>query len=149
MSDNSTAADSQPHWQLPALSDDRLVGGVAAGISEELGVDPLVIRAAFVVLTAAGGWGALLYGAAWLVMSQAGSSGPAQRQPKAANETNRLLGIGLVVFGLLLLSREFATVFIDSLVWPMALFAAGIAVANQRGVDIGLGSRRKFFTGSE
>jgi signal transduction histidine kinase len=138
VSDN-VEAKSQPHWQLPALSTDRLVGGVAAGISEEIGVDPLVVRAAFVVLTAAGGWGALLYGAAWLVMSQTDAADAAPRQPKAANETNRLLGVGLVVFGLLLLSREFATVFVDSLVWPMALFAAGVAVANQRGVDIGLG----------
>ncbi len=138
VSDN-VEAKRQPHWQLPALSTDRVVGGVAAGISDEIGVDPLVVRAAFVVLTAAGGWGALLYAAAWLVMSQADATEAAPRQPKAANETNRLLGTGLVVFGLLLLSREFATVFVDSLVWPMALFAAGVAVANQRGVDIGLG----------
>lgn len=130
----------RPLWQLPRLSDNALIGGVAAGIAEEIGVDPLVIRAAFVVLTIAGGWGALLYVVAWAVMSLADSHvDAADRCPKGASETNRLLGVGLVVFGLIGLAQAIGIGFIDSLVWPIALFAAGAVVAQHRGVDIGLG----------
>ncbi len=130
----------QPLWQMPRLSDNALIGGVAAGLAEEIGVDPIVIRAAFVVLTIAGGWGALLYVAAWAIMSLAASDiGPADRCPKGATETNRLLGVGLVFFGLLGLAQAIGFVFVESLVWPIALFAAGGVVAQHRGVDIGLG----------
>ena len=124
---------------MPALSQNQLVGGVAAGIAEEIGVDPLVIRVSFVVLTAAGGWGLLIYGAAWLIMSH-GADDDIHRSPKGVDDISRLVGVGLLVFGLLLLLRSFgSTVFVDSVVWPIALFAAGVAVAHQRGVDIGLG----------
>ena len=52
---------------------DRVVGGVAAGLGEHFGLDPLIFRAAFVVLTLAGGSGIGLYGLAWLLIPEEGS----------------------------------------------------------------------------
>jgi phage shock protein C len=48
-----------------------MIGGVAGGIAEYLGVDPTIIRLAFVVLTLLGGSGPLLYLVAWLLMPSA------------------------------------------------------------------------------
>jgi phage shock protein PspC (stress-responsive transcriptional regulator) len=49
----------------------RLVGGVAGGIGERLGVDGVLVRAMFVVLTLAGGIGLLLCVAALMVPKDA------------------------------------------------------------------------------
>ena len=43
---------------------DRVLTGVAGGIGERLGIDPVVVRLAFVLLTLAGGVGILCYVAA-------------------------------------------------------------------------------------
>jgi len=47
---------------------DGKIAGVAAGIGHYLGVDPTIVRIAFVLLAFAGGIGILLYLACWLVM---------------------------------------------------------------------------------
>ena len=47
---------------------DRKIAGVAAGIGHYVGVDPTIVRIAFVLLTFAGGIGILLYLVCWLVM---------------------------------------------------------------------------------
>jgi phage shock protein PspC (stress-responsive transcriptional regulator) len=60
----------------PALRrpfEDRVLGGVAAGIARYLGVDPTIIRIAFVVLTLVGGGGIALYLAGLLLIPDEGS----------------------------------------------------------------------------
>ena len=47
---------------------DGKIAGVAAGIGHYAGVDPTIVRIAFVLLTFAGGIGILLYLVCWLVM---------------------------------------------------------------------------------
>lgn len=49
-------------------SDDRWFAGVAAGIAARAGIDPLIVRGVFVVLTILGGPGLLLYLAGWLFL---------------------------------------------------------------------------------
>lgn len=46
----------------------RIFGGVATGLSEYLGLPRKAVRAAFVILSFAGGMGVLLYGAFWIVL---------------------------------------------------------------------------------
>jgi len=54
--------DSPPGVRrLTRSSSDKLVGGVAGGLGRYFGVDPILFRIAFVVLTFAGGVGALAY----------------------------------------------------------------------------------------
>jgi phage shock protein PspC (stress-responsive transcriptional regulator) len=50
-----------PPRRLTRSSSDRLLGGVAGGLGRHLGIDPLAVRIAFVVLTFAGGFGVLAY----------------------------------------------------------------------------------------
>ncbi len=139
VSPTPSPAPRAPHWQLPGVASNRVVGGVAAGIAEELGVDPMLIRVAFISLTAAGGAGVLVYGLAWIVMSRVNPV-PGPRPPKAMSDAHRLFGVGFVLFGALLLLRGLGAVFVDSLVWPIALSGSGIAVAHDRGVDLKLGA---------
>ena len=49
----------------------RLISGVASGFAERVGVDPLVVRLALVLLALAGGVGVLLYLAAWALSAPA------------------------------------------------------------------------------
>jgi phage shock protein PspC (stress-responsive transcriptional regulator) len=53
--------------------EDRVLGGVATGVARYLGVDPVMIRIAFVVLTLVGGGGIALYLAGLLLIPDEGS----------------------------------------------------------------------------
>jgi len=49
---------------------DRWIGGVCSGIAHRLGVDPIIIRGVFIVLTLLAGIGVLLYGLAWAFLPE-------------------------------------------------------------------------------
>ncbi|GAB3583701.1 PspC domain-containing protein [Calidifontibacter terrae] len=53
---------------LPRRADDKWIGGVCAGIAQRLGVDPLIVRAGFIVLGLVFGAGLSLYLVAWLLL---------------------------------------------------------------------------------
>lgn len=50
--------------------EDRWIGGVSSGIAHRLGVDPVIIRGVFIVLTLFAGIGVLLYGLAWAFLPE-------------------------------------------------------------------------------
>ena len=52
-------------------TDDRWIGGVAAGVAHRMGIDPVIVRGLFVVTALFGGVGLLLYGAAWALLPEA------------------------------------------------------------------------------
>jgi phage shock protein PspC (stress-responsive transcriptional regulator) len=62
-----------------------VIGGVAGGLGEYTGVDPVLFRVLFAVLTLFGGSGILLYAAGWLLL-------PADDQP--ASPVESLIGRG-------------------------------------------------------
>ncbi|MEC5190098.1 MULTISPECIES: PspC domain-containing protein [unclassified Arthrobacter] len=49
---------------------ERWVGGVASGIAERFGVDPLIVRGILIVLTVFAGVGVVLYGIAWALLPE-------------------------------------------------------------------------------
>jgi phage shock protein PspC (stress-responsive transcriptional regulator) len=51
----------------------RMFTGVAAGVSEQFGIDPNIVRAGFAVLTVAGGAGIPLYLAGMMLIPEEGS----------------------------------------------------------------------------
>lgn len=102
---------------------------MAAGVADHLGVDPLVVRLAFVVLTAASGAGLVFYVVAWLVLPQRDApQSIAQRAMLDRRSAGQALSIGLIVLGVLLAVRSIGIWFDDSVVWPLSLAAAGLAV---------------------
>lgn len=49
-------------------TDDKWIGGVCSGLADRLGVDPVIVRAALVLLTILGGVGVTLYLVAWALL---------------------------------------------------------------------------------
>lgn len=49
---------------------ERWVGGVASGIAQRLGIDPLIVRGILIVLAVFAGVGVLLYGIAWALLPE-------------------------------------------------------------------------------
>jgi phage shock protein C len=54
--------------RLYRIRDGRIVAGVCAGLAAYFGVDPTLVRLAFVLLTFFGGLGVLVYLGAWMVI---------------------------------------------------------------------------------
>ena len=114
---------------------DRLVGGVSAAIAQELGVQALVIRVAFAVLTLVVGWGLLLYVFTWVTLTLFSSSqiSPYQPVPKGATSTHRHLAIVMVVIGLMIALAQITPSGFTSLSWPLGFVLAGGLIAWSRG----------------
>ena len=67
-------SESHPERVLLRRScDDRMLGGVAGGLARYFGVDAVIVRIAFVVLTFVGGAGIPLYLAGLLLIPEEGS----------------------------------------------------------------------------
>ena len=60
--------------QLTRSQTDRVIAGVAGGIAERFGLDPRLVRIAWVVSVLFGGLGILLYVVLWIALP----AGPAQ-----------------------------------------------------------------------
>ncbi len=64
----SVGAPAGEARRLERRSRERLVGGVAGGIADHLGISAFAVRAAFVVLAFSGGLGVVLYAVFWIVL---------------------------------------------------------------------------------
>jgi phage shock protein PspC (stress-responsive transcriptional regulator) len=66
-----------------------MIGGVAAGLATYLGIDPVIVRIGFILLTIAWGWGVLAYIILWLIIPEAtSSSNRLQMKGKAVTVAN-------------------------------------------------------------
>ena len=117
---------------FPRSRSNRVIAGVAGGLSERLGVDPILTRIAFVLLTIAGGIGVVVYVVLALVTDDAS---PDLRAPVREPTRRRTFGFALVIAGAMLLLREVGFWFGDRVVWPVTLAAIGSAVIWARGDD--------------
>src|ERR1044072_7080138 len=88
----SSPSEMRDLGRLRRSATDRKVAGVAGGLARHLDVDPLVPRAAFVVLAFLGGAGPIASGAGWLL-------GPDEASGQAAvtlDERSRTLALLVV-----------------------------------------------------
>ena len=118
-------------------STDKVIAGVAGGIGAYFGIDAVIVRIAFIVLTFLGGAGPFLYLIGWLAL-------PKEDEPSivakalggdSPHRFRSLMAVVLIGFGLLItasLSGELFKTFIN--VWTIApylalvLIAAGVAL---------------------
>lgn len=121
----------------------RLVAGVAGGLADHLGLDPVYVRVAFAVLTGFGFFGPILYAGYWIAVPQEGS--PDRDAPAglaaAARRGLRLLPDGdrgepvgqlfallSVALGLVLLLAQTGLGVPGAVLWPALAVAAGLGV---------------------
>jgi signal transduction histidine kinase/phage shock protein PspC (stress-responsive transcriptional regulator) len=113
--------------------DDQIVSGLAAGIAHRLGIEPIYVRAAFVVFALVWGFGVIAYLAGW-----AATSGPQVPAPPAHPSASRgqRIGLAMIGAGALLTLRAFGLWPGNIVVWPSAAVVFGAAfLLDQREVD--------------
>src|SRR4051812_25694407 len=71
----TTAPAPAEHRRLYRAADGRVLGGVAAGLAERLGIPAVALRVAFAALTLAGGAGVVMYAAFWVFVPQHDQAG--------------------------------------------------------------------------
>lgn len=102
-----------------------LLGGVGAGIAEQLDVPVVLVRFAMALTLAAGGIGVAIYALAWRLLPVAPESEDAERVRGAWREA---LLIVLVALGALYGLRRAGLLLGDSLMWPLVLATLGLAL---------------------
>jgi signal transduction histidine kinase/phage shock protein PspC (stress-responsive transcriptional regulator) len=130
--DHAEAMAPRERLRLGAMhrGEDRLIAGVCSGIAESLGVDPIIVRTAFIILTIAGGFGIPLYLGLWFLMREPdGTRGiNLRRVDVTRGDLRQLVAVCLLVAGTLLLLRALGLWFSDALVWPLTLAGLGVAL---------------------
>ena len=106
---------------------DRVIAGVCGGIGRYLGVDPVLLRIAFIILALANGLGLIAYVVCWVAIPEERPDQPSVPAPQG-RETGRLVvGGSLVVLGLVLLLDRLAPD-LGQLFWPLAVIAVGVVI---------------------
>ena len=124
-------ADSK-RGTLCRSSTDKVIAGVAGGIGAYFGIDAVIVRIAFIVLTFLGGAGPFLYLIGWLGLPREDSPSVVANALRgdSPHRLRSLAAVVLIVLGLLItanLSGELFDVFID--VWSIAPYLALILIA--------------------
>lgn len=128
---------------------DRVAGGVAAGLGEYLGLDPIIIRIIFIILTITHGMGVLLYIILWIVIPEApfedtyfprqttdpekskeqGDSSAETTQPfippVKKNSGNIVFGVILIGLGIIFLMERFIPYFNYKDILPIGIIIVG------------------------
>lgn len=107
--------------RLRRTNDDRVLGGVAAGLGRYFGVDPILFRIGFVVASILAGAGALAYLAAWIFLPSDASE-PRSGRSRALSI---LAGGVLAIIALPFLAPVFG---IAAALLPLALFVLLVAL---------------------
>ncbi len=103
----------------------QVLTGLAAGLGERLGVDAALIRAAFISLSFAAGFGAIAYGALWAL-----SSPPTAAAHRAGTLSGprQVAAVGSITAGLLILLRSMGFWLGDGIVIPATLASFGVSL---------------------
>ena len=112
-----------PTRRLYRRRDSRLVAGVAAGLSDHLGIDLLLLRIAFVISIVLGGLGVLIYAAFWVVVPE--SDDDTVRSSRSETRA-QLVAFAALAAAMLLVAQLLG--FGASLMWPAAAVATGAAI---------------------
>ena len=110
--------------------DDRLAGGVAAGLAARTGFDATVVRIAFVLATlATGGFALVVYVLAWLLVPLDGADANIASQARLDRRGITLAaGLASLLAVVLLLASTFGIGWLGWLSWPLVISAAGIVL---------------------
>ena len=110
------------------------LGGVASGVAHYYGIDVSLVRILFIVVALATGFGLLAYLLAWIIIPRADYWPPAAPNRTLHRLSNRELGTGLAIIGLVLalIVGAGAT---GSILIPLVLVGGGVWLLVQRPDD--------------
>ncbi|MGE5136541.1 MAG: PspC domain-containing protein [Gemmatimonadota bacterium] len=114
--------------------EDRLAGGVAAGLARRTGFNVTFVRVAFIIASLASGFGVAAYVVAWLLVPAAGEDRSIGSR-SLADRRGIALAAGLVsVLALVLLVAGATGVsWVSSAAWPLLIGAAGLTLIWRNG----------------
>jgi signal transduction histidine kinase/phage shock protein PspC (stress-responsive transcriptional regulator) len=111
------------------IPDQRVLGGVAAGISERTGIDVNIVRTVFVVAAFAGGFGIACYLAAWLLIPATGdASSIGSRALSDRTGITLAAGLASLVTAVFVLMSLVGAGWIGSLAWSFVLSVIGVVL---------------------
>ncbi|HET7174271.1 MAG TPA: PspC domain-containing protein [Nocardioidaceae bacterium] len=146
MTETSPALPSAPAPRRALRDpDDRLLGGVASGLAEHLGLQSLQVRLGFVVLALFGGFGVLVYGALWVLLPVRDPSildarlppgvAAARRQGRGGDgradrrsDVTVALSLAIAGLGFLVLVQGAGLGISPRVFWPLLVGAAGLVL---------------------
>lgn len=103
--------------QLVRTTDGRIIAGVASGLGAYLGIDPVVLRVAFVALALLGGAGLVLYLVMWAVVpDEAGGEPVAERLLRRLSTAPAWVRVTLLVVATLVALAELGSFSVAALV---------------------------------
>src|SRR5215217_2625996 len=111
-------ADGGPRVVRRSRSE-RVIAGVCGGVGRYLGVDPVLLRIAFIILALANGLGVIAYVVCWVAIPEERPDQPSVPAPQGRRETGQLVLGG---------SLDLLAPDLDELFWPVAVVAVGVAV---------------------
>jgi phage shock protein PspC (stress-responsive transcriptional regulator) len=93
--------DYRPAPRLTRRTHDKVIGGVAGGVADYFGIDPLIVRLVFVALALAGGGGIVLYVLGWIFIPARGVGEPIRAGARI--DLPKWIGIALLAVAALVL----------------------------------------------
>jgi signal transduction histidine kinase len=109
--------------------EDRLAGGVAAGLAARTGLDPTVVRTGFVVATVFGLIGAAAYVLAWLLIPAEGADANiAARALTDRRGIALVAGLASLLVLVLVIASALRASWVGSLAWPLVISVAGLTL---------------------
>lgn len=113
---------------LRRSSTDKVVAGVAGGLGRYLGIDPVILRVAFVVLTLAGLAGILVYIVGWIAIPEEKPGEEVGASEHSGGNTARMIlgGLLILVGGAALFDNLIPD--LSKFFWPAAIILLGAGV---------------------
>lgn len=121
--------------RLARSETDKMIAGVCGGLATYLGVDPVLVRLAFVILFLASGIGLAIYVILWIIMpaasqvpsdirimSESVESDPAAYKNRFSPAAT--VGVILILLGGFFLLNQMG--WVPGILWPVVLIGAGI-----------------------
>jgi phage shock protein PspC (stress-responsive transcriptional regulator) len=130
--------------QLFRLKKNKMIGGVAVGLSDYFDIDPVLVRALFVILTLAWGIGIISYIVLWIIVpekldepdyiynveqenyeNQTLTEEPSVLNSKDKNSRRIIGGVVLIMLGSIFFMEKIIPGFDFSYIWPLILIGIG------------------------
>lgn len=152
--ESKKAAASEPR-RLYRSRTNRVIGGVAGGIGEYLGIDPIIIRVVWVILALFAGVGVIAYVLAWIIIPDRPVGEEAPEAPQTfSSEAGLIIGLVLVGLGIWFLLSNLDLIppelfamlrAIRLALWPITLILIGviIIIVASRGRPLTISTRGK------